>query len=63
VLEEAGRDPATITETTAAALRRPAPRPARSVFDTSKFERLTGMRPRPWREQLRDYLRSTGRAA
>ncbi len=63
VLEEAGRDPTKITETTAAALARPAPRPAYSVFDLGKFERLTGVRPRPWREQLRGYLGSTRRAA
>jgi dTDP-4-dehydrorhamnose reductase len=63
VLEEAGLDPARIVPTTAAALGRPAPRPARSVFATGRFERATGRRPRPWREQLRDYLRATGRAA
>jgi dTDP-4-dehydrorhamnose reductase len=40
-----------------------APRPAWSVFDLGRFERATGRRPRPWREQLRDYLASTGRAA
>lgn len=63
VLEERGVRGARITETTAAALGRAAPRPAYSVFDLGKFERVTGIRPRPWREQLRDYLRTTGRAA
>ena len=63
VLEEAGVTSARITETTAAALGRPAPRPANSVFDLAKYAGLTGTAPRPWREQLRDYLRSTGRAA
>ena len=63
VLETAGIEGVRVTETTAAALGRPAPRPAYSVFDTGKFERTTGMRPRHWRDQLRDYLRSTGRAA
>ncbi len=58
VLEEEGLDPARITGTTAAALARPAPRPAWSVFDTGRFEAATGVRPRPWREQLREYLRS-----
>ncbi len=58
VLEEEGMDPARITGTTATALGRPAPRPANSVFDTGKFERTAGIRPRPWREQLRDYLRA-----
>lgn len=63
VLEEAGVTNARITETTAAALARPARRPARSVFDLGELEEATGLRPRPWREQLRDYLRSRGRAA
>lgn len=63
VLEEEGLDPARITGTTAAALARPAPRPANSVFDTGKFERTTGGPPRPWREQLRDYLQSRRGAA
>lgn len=58
VLEEEGLDPARITETTAAALGRAAPRPAYSVFDTGKFEGMTGTRPRPWRGQLQEYLRS-----
>lgn len=62
-LEEAGVTGVRVVPTTAAALGRPAPRPARSVFDTGKFERATGRRLRPWREMLRAYLRSTGRAA
>jgi dTDP-4-dehydrorhamnose reductase len=63
VLAEAGVRTSRITETTAATLRRPAPRPAWSVFDLGRFERATGARPRPWRAQLRGYLASTGRAA
>ncbi len=63
VLEEAGMDPARIAPTTAAALGRPAPRPARSVFDLGKFTRRTGRFPRPWREQLRSYLASKGGGA
>jgi dTDP-4-dehydrorhamnose reductase len=63
VLEDAGVQGVRITDTTAAALGRPARRPAWSVFDLRKFERTTGLAPRPWREQLRAYLRSSGRAA
>jgi dTDP-4-dehydrorhamnose reductase len=62
-LEEAGVRGVRVTETTAAAFGRPAPRPARSVFDCGRLERATGLRMRPWREQLRAYLRATGRAA
>jgi dTDP-4-dehydrorhamnose reductase len=63
VLEEAGVRGVRITATTASDLGRPAPRPARSDFDLSKFTRVSGAPPRSWRDQLRGYLRSTGRAA
>lgn len=63
ILEEAGVTTASIVPTTSKELGRPALRPPNSVFDLSKFERITSKRPRPWREQLRDYLRFTGRAA
>ena len=62
-LEEAGITTARITPTTAAALGRPAPRPAWSVFDTAKIERDLGRRPREWRAMLRDYAGSAWRAA
>jgi len=39
-------------------LTRPARRPANSVLNCQKFERLTGKRLRPWKEALRDYLAS-----
>jgi len=63
VLTGAGMKPERITGTTAAALGRPAPRPAYSVFDLSKFRERTGRFPRHWREQLGAYLAATGRAA
>jgi dTDP-4-dehydrorhamnose reductase len=52
-----------ITDTTAAALGRPAARPACSVFDTRKFEERTGVRPKDWRAQLGEYRRSQEAAA
>jgi dTDP-4-dehydrorhamnose reductase len=62
-LDLAGRAEAPITPTTAAALARPAARPANSVFDLTKYERATGLRPRPWRDALAAYLetREVGR--
>ena len=63
VLEESGGEPSRITATPGAARGRPAPRPARSVFDLGRLERAAGLRPRGWREQLREYLAESGRAA
>lgn len=63
VLDEAAVAGVEVTATTAAAMARPAQRPAWSVFDLGRFERLTGRRPRHWREMLRDYLAERGRAA
>jgi len=39
---------------------RPATRPAYSVLSTERYERLTGVRPAPWREGLREYLLECG---
>jgi len=41
-------------------LARPARRPANSVLDCRRFERLTGERMRPWREALKEYLSQAG---
>lgn len=44
---------------TSAEFPRPAKRPANSVLDTSRFDRLTGHGMRSWRDALRDYLART----
>jgi dTDP-4-dehydrorhamnose reductase len=49
-----------IREILAAELARPAPRPANSAFDCSRFERDAGVRLRPWRDALAGYLRLRG---
>lgn len=46
----------TIEAITTAELQRPAPRPAFSVLDTSKFTALTGQTIRPWQEGLQAYF-------
>jgi dTDP-4-dehydrorhamnose reductase len=45
-----------VDPTTAEALGRPAPRPAYSVLDTGKYERLTGRPIRHFRDPLAEYL-------
>jgi dTDP-4-dehydrorhamnose reductase len=55
-LDLAGLAGTPIAPTTAAALARPAPRPANSAFDCARFERETGEALRPWRAALAAYL-------
>jgi len=55
-LDIAGHPSVPIREIRAADLARPAPRPANSAFDCSKFERDTGASLRPWRAALAAYL-------
>ena len=52
----AGRSGVSVEGTTAAALARPAKRPAYSVLDTGKYERVTGRPIRTFREPLAEYL-------
>jgi dTDP-4-dehydrorhamnose reductase len=56
-------DPRQLEPITTAQLGRPAPRPAWSVFDLSKYESAAGSVPRGWKDQLTAYRRTKGRAA
>lgn len=56
ILNLAGRADVRVAPTTSAALARPAPRPAYSVLDTSKYEAATGRPIRHFREPLVEYL-------
>jgi dTDP-4-dehydrorhamnose reductase len=60
ILRLSGRGDVNVRRTTSAELARPAPRPAYSVLDTSKYQSLTGRPIRHFREPLVEYL--AGRA-
>jgi dTDP-4-dehydrorhamnose reductase len=51
---------AEIEPVTTAEFPRPAPRPARSVLDVSRFERVAGRRVEPWTHGLGHYLETSG---
>ena len=55
IVDESGAS-ATVRAVTSEEFPRPAKRPAYSVLSTERYERLTGVRPRSWREGLREYL-------
>jgi len=56
ILWLAGRGDVPVDPTTSASLARPAHRPAYSVLDTGKYERLTGRPIRAFRDPLAEYL-------
>jgi len=56
ILWRSGRKDVTVEPTSSDALARPARRPAYSVLDTGKYERLTGRPIRSFREPLSEYL-------
>jgi dTDP-4-dehydrorhamnose reductase len=56
ILWRAGRRDVAVEPTTTEALARPARRPAYSVLDTGKYERVTGRPIRSFREPLAEYL-------
>lgn len=55
IVEEVGAATA-VTPVTSSEFVRPAQRPAYSVLSTERYERLTGVKPEPWREGLREYF-------
>jgi dTDP-4-dehydrorhamnose reductase len=58
VSEQAGRTGRRprVTPITTAEYPTPARRPANSVLDTSRFERVFGIQPRPWQDELREVV-------
>lgn len=52
-----GRQVARLERTTAAELKRPAPRPTFSAFDTTRITTVLGRPPMPWRDALELFLR------
>ncbi len=56
ILELAGRRDVEVLPISTGELGRPAPRPANSVMDGTKFEKASGMPLRPWPEALKEYL-------
>ncbi len=58
ILEVSCRSDVRVVPVSTAEFGRPAPRPANSVLDGSKFRRDTGMAMRDWKEALKAYLLS-----
>jgi dTDP-4-dehydrorhamnose reductase len=56
ILEFAGLTSIPIQPMTTQELQRPAPRPKFSVLDLAKFAKLTGQRPRHWKQGLQEYF-------
>lgn len=56
ILEFSGKSNVRVAPVSTAEFGRPAPRPANSVLDGSKFQRDTGMGMRDWKEALKAYL-------
>ncbi len=59
IFAEAGKQ-TRVERITTAEYPTPARRPKNSRLDTTKFERVFGVRPRPWRETLRACLQEMG---
>jgi dTDP-4-dehydrorhamnose reductase len=56
ILALSGRSDVSVAPIPSASLNRPAPRPAYSVLDTGKYEKMTGQPVRDFREPLAEYL-------
>ncbi|MEO8036695.1 MAG: dTDP-4-dehydrorhamnose reductase [Acidobacteriota bacterium] len=55
IMEELGTATA-VTPVTSSEFVRPAKRPGYSVLSTERYESLTGVKPEPWRDGLREYF-------
>jgi dTDP-4-dehydrorhamnose reductase len=61
ILDLAGHEGVAVAPTSSAALGRPARRPAYSVLDTSRYEKVTARPVRHYRDALAEYLARRGR--
>ena len=56
ILREKGFNHIQVIPISSEELARPARRPACSVMDCQKYEKLTGRKMRPWKEAIKEYL-------
>jgi len=56
ILREKGYDHVQVIPISSEELSRPARRPASSVMDCQRYEKLTGRKMRPWKEAIKEYL-------
>jgi dTDP-4-dehydrorhamnose reductase len=56
ILREKGYNHIQVIPISSEELARPARRPASSVMDCQRYEKLTGRKMRPWKEALKEYL-------
>ncbi len=61
-LSFSSKDPDMVKPVSSSAFPRPAKRPAYSVLDNSKFEKMAGFRLRSWKEALRDFCTTSSSA-
>ena len=56
ILKEKQKNAVWVIPITSAQLARPAKRPANSMLDCSRFQKIIGQKMRPWEEALKEYL-------
>ncbi len=59
-LEQSGIDHVELEPVTSDKFKRPARRPAYSVLALDKFEKVTSLKPRHWKEAVEDFLQEIG---
>lgn len=57
ILHQVGLNQIPIIPISSAELARPAPRPANSILDCHKFEKIIGEKMRPWKDALKEYIK------